>query len=67
MWRRGVHLQLFGGLLNEGTLLGPLLLFLILQPFGYTDVILHQLVLLDVGCIVLLNYKGKECKKALSV
>lgn len=53
-----------GSLFKDGALLGPLLLFLILQHFGYTDVILHQLVLLDVGSIVLLDYEGKSKKKA---
>lgn len=51
----GGHLQLSGGLSEEGALLGPLFLFLILQPFGYTDVVLHKLVFLDVGGVVLLD------------
>lgn len=53
-----------GGLSEEGALLGQLFLLLILQPFGDTDVVLHELVLLDVGGIVLLDYEGKEGKKA---
>lgn len=39
----------------EGALLGPHLLLLVLQLLGYTDVVLHKLVLLDVGGVVLLN------------
>lgn len=49
-----------GGLSEEGALLGPLFLFLILQPFGYTDVILHKLVFLDVGGIVLLDCEERK-------
>lgn len=60
--RGGDHLQLSGGLSEEGALLGPLFLFLILQPFGYTDVVLHKLVFLDVGGVVLLDW-GQERKK----
>lgn len=51
----GPHSQLSGGLPLEGALLRPLLLLLVLQPLGYADVVLHQLVLLDVGGVVLLN------------
>lgn len=57
---RGFHLQLFGGLPLEGALLRPLLLLLILQLLGYTNVILHKLVLLDIGGVELLNYRLKE-------
>lgn len=53
----GFHLQLFGGLPVEGALLSPLFLLLILQLLGYTDVVLHKLVLLDIGGVVLLNYR----------
>lgn len=41
----------------EGALLSPLFLLLILQLLGYTDVVLHKLVLLDIGGVVLLNYR----------
>lgn len=44
----------------EGALLHPLFLLLILQPLGYTNVILHKLVLLDISGVVLLNYRLKE-------
>lgn len=47
----------------EGALLGLLLFLLILQPFSNTDVVLHQLVLVDVGRVVLLNYKRARKKK----
>lgn len=56
----GLHLQLFRGLPLEGALLRPLFLLLVLQLFGYADVILHELVLLDVSGVVLLNYRLKE-------
>lgn len=57
------HLQLSGGLSLKGTLLGLLLLLFILQLLGYTDVILHKLVLLNVGGIVLLDCKCKAEKR----
>lgn len=57
---RGFHLQLFRGLPLEGALLLPLFLLLILQPLGYTNVILHKLVLLDISGVVLLNYRLKK-------
>lgn len=56
----GFGSQLFGGLPVEGALLGPHLLLLVLQLLGYTDVVLHQLVLLDVGGVVLLNCRVEE-------
>lgn len=64
-WKRtrgGLHLQLFGGLPVEGALLSPLFLLLILQLLGYTDVVLHKLVLLDIGGVVLLNYRLEKGK-----
>lgn len=57
------HLQLSGGLSLKGTLLGLLLLLFILQLLGYTDVILHKLVLQNVGGIVLLDCKCKAEKR----
>ena len=42
--------------LAQGSVLSSLFLLLILQPLGDADVILHQLVLLDVGGVVLLNW-----------
>lgn len=56
----GLHLQLLRGLPLEGALLRPLFLLLVLQPLGYADVILHELVLLDVSGVVLLNCRLKE-------
>lgn len=44
----------------EGALLSPLFLLLILQLLGYTDVILHKLVLLDIGGVVLLDYRSEK-------
>lgn len=46
----------------EGALLNPLFLLLILQLLGYTDVVLHKLVLLDIGGVVLLNYRFEKGK-----
>lgn len=46
----------------EGALLSPLLLLLILQLLGDTDVVLHKLVLLDIGGVVLLNYRLEQGK-----
>lgn len=46
----------------EGALLSPLFLLLILQLLGYTDVVLHKLVLLDIGGVVLLNYRLEKGK-----
>lgn len=64
VWVCVCHLQLSGGLSVEGALLGQLFVLLILQPFSYTDVVLHKLVLLDVGGIVLLNCEDKPRNKA---
>lgn len=55
----GCHLQLPGGLPDDGALLSQALLLLVLQPLGHTDVVLHQLVLLNVGCVVVLDYGGE--------
>lgn len=46
----------------EGALLSPLFLLLILQLLGYTDVVLHKLVLLDIGGVVLLDYRLEKGK-----
>lgn len=46
----------------EGAPLSPLFLLLILQLLGYTDVVLHKLVLLDIGGVVLLNYRLEKGK-----
>lgn len=65
-WARGGegrHLQLPGGLPEDGALLSQPLLLLVLQPFGDADVVLHELVLLNVGCVVVLDYEGRENNK----
>lgn len=54
------HLQLPGGLPEDGALLSQTLFFLVLQPFGHADVVLHELVLLNVGCVVVLDFEGRE-------
>lgn len=59
----GGHLQLPGGLPEDGALLSQPLLLLVLQPFGDADVVLHELVLLNVGCVVVLDYEGRENNK----
>lgn len=59
-------LHLSGGLSEVGALLCLLLLLLVLHLLGHTDVILHELVLLDVGSIVLLDYKGTIEKRKIS-
>lgn len=46
--------------LAQGSVLSTLFLLLILQPLGDADVILHQLVLLDVGGVILLNWDRGE-------
>lgn len=57
------HVQLSRGLSEEGALLLALLLLLILQLFSNPNVVLHKLVLLDVGRIVFLNCRGKASQK----
>ena len=48
-------------LAEPGSLLGSLLLLLVLESLSDANVILHQLVLLDVGGVVLLNWdRGRE-------
>lgn len=49
-----------GRLAEQDSLLDSPILLLILQPLGYTDVVLHQLVLLDVCGVVLFNYERKD-------
>lgn len=51
------HLQLPGGLPLGGALLSQPLLFLVLQLLGDADVVLHELVLLNVGGVIVLNCK----------
>lgn len=52
------HLQLPGGLPQDGALLLEPLRLLVLQPFGHADVVLHQLALLNVGGVVVFDYEG---------
>lgn len=54
----------------DGALLSQPLVFLVLQLFGHADVVLHELVLLNVGGVVVLDYgwgRGATRKKALRV